>query len=165
MYGLILKVFYYCCIHFFIFLTALWVKLKPLKCLGLLMAISSFAYRWVTSHGFSTFDHSKANVQTCSVIFFGMATITVWIYLAYKSYRKSARFFWGYLTFWITFWFLVYYSRIARSCNHLQDSIHPNVKYSEEGGECKWVKSKICWDYVIEGAFKPLFWGHMKCSQ
>lgn len=165
MFVLIKMVFYYCCIHFFIFLSALMVKQKPLKYLGMLMAISSFGFRWMTSHGFSALDHSKANVQVCGIIFLFMSSFSIWIYLAYKSYKKSAGCLVGYFTFWVLFWISLYYARVARSCDHLQDSLHPDVKYSEEGGECKWVKGKVCWDYTIEGAFKPLFWGHTECSQ
>jgi hypothetical protein len=83
------------------------------------MAVSSFGYRWMTSHGFSALDHSKANVQVCGMIFVVMSSLTIWFYLAYKSFKKSKGCLVGYLTFWVMFWFSVYWARIARSCDHL----------------------------------------------
>ena len=164
MFLLINKVFYYCLIHFVIFLTALLVREKWLKYVGIFLAIASFAYRWNTSHGFSALDHSKANVQICGIIFTVMLSITLWMYSAYKSFKVGKGCLGIYLVVWITIWSMIYHYRIGKSCEHLQDSIHPDVRYSEEGGECKWVKGDICWDFTIEGGFKPLFWGKDRCE-
>lgn len=164
MISLVNLIFWYCLIHFIIFISAFWAKPKPLKYVGIALAVSSFGYRWLTSHGFSDFDHSKANVQLCGMIFTVMLVVTIWTFSAWKSWKVSKGCLGIYLAVWFTIWFSIYWTKIARSCVHLQDSIHPDVKYSEEGGECKWVKAKVCWDYTFEGAMSPLFWGQDKCS-
>jgi hypothetical protein len=98
------------------------------------------------------------------MIFVVMASVTIWTLSAYKSFKAGYRCLGIYLVTWVFIWYYIYWVRVARSCEHLYDSIHPDVKYSEAGGECRWVKGQVCWDYTIEGGFKPLFWGKDKCE-
>jgi hypothetical protein len=42
--------------------------------------------------------------------------------------------------------------------------LHPDIKYSEEGEECKWNKGSVCWDYPASGLLKPIFWNKYKCD-
>jgi hypothetical protein len=65
---------------------------------------------------------------------------------------------------WVTFWFLVYWTRIATSCSEINRGLMSNQAYSEEGGECKWERGNVCWHYTIEGIFRPFYWGREQCT-
>jgi hypothetical protein len=135
-----------------------------LRYIGIALSTVSYGYRWWTSNGFSTVDHSKANVQICTFFFFCMLMIFAWFYYLFKFFRISKLKGSAYLGGWFAFWFSIYYWRFARSCDHLNDSLVPEVKYSNAGGECHWERGSICWHYTIDGIFKPLYWGRTKCE-
>jgi hypothetical protein len=40
-----------------------------------------------------------------------------------------------------------------------------NDSYNETGEECKTQKGSICWNYVFDGIFKPIYWGHSTCDK
>jgi len=164
MFVMVRKILYYCFIHYIVFISALFMKKKTIKYLGLFMSLSSFVYRCMTSHGFSAKDHSKANIQLCGIFLTFLIIITVWVYCAALSFKKSRKCFGIYMVVWCVLWSSFYWARVARSCEHLHDSLHPDDKYSDSVGECKWVESKICWNYTVEGMFKPFYWGRKKCE-
>jgi len=47
----------------------------------------------------------------------------------------------------------------------VNDSLIHSDRYSEAGGECNWIKSKICWNYTIDGLFTPIQWGRETCDK
>jgi hypothetical protein len=158
------NVFIYTILHYLVFLTGLIHKNKIMKYIGTGMSSLSFIYRIWTSNGFSTVDHSKANVQICIFFFMVLIIITMWFFIMFKCFVRSTKSGSIFLGSWLLFWGVIYYARFARSCDHLQDSLVPEVKYSEEGGECHWIKGRICWHYTIDGIFTPLYWGRTKCD-
>ena len=77
---------------------------------------------------------------------------------------KIRKWFICWICSWLTFWFSVYYVRIADSCREINRGLVSNNAYSNEGGECKWERSNICWHYTVEGIYQPFFWGRDKCT-
>lgn len=154
----------YTLLHSLVLITAILSSFPWLKYSGIALASVSFFYRIWTSNGFSTVDHSKANVQICLFFFLCMMLMFVWFYWLFRLMGKNRKYGTIYLAFWFTLWGGIYYSRFARSCDHLQDALSPDVKYSENGGECKWVKGSVCWHYTIEGLFKIFYWGRTTCE-
>lgn len=69
------------------------------------------------------------------------------------------------LGFWILFWTVVYVAKISRSCEEIDRGLVSLKAYSNEGGECKWVRGKVCWHYTIEGIFKPFYWNRDTCDK
>ena len=163
---IILYVLGYTMIHFYVLIHSLLVKSKRMKVLGLFLSIGSFFYRYSVSEGFSNLDHSKANMTICLMILVLASVLLGWFVAAYLLYRveKTKFWFWAYIGFWVGFGVFLWNARVRKSCEHLQDSLDPAVKYSDAGPECTWVKAPICWHFVIEGIFRPLFWGRDDCA-
>lgn len=158
------EIFAYSLIHYYIFLHALLVNKPYLRATGITLALGSFGYRYITSHGFSAIDHSKANVQLAGFMIFVLVLISLSFYFTLKCCQKSRKSGVIWTLSWTFFWFFAYYIRVKRSCVHLQDSLDERIKYSDDEGDCKWVKGEVCWHYTIDGIFRPFFWGRESCG-
>lgn len=66
--------------------------------------------------------------------------------------------------FWVFFWYAIYWWKIQRSCDEIDRGLVSLNAYSNEGGECKWVRGKVCWHYTIEGVFQPFYWNRDRCA-
>jgi hypothetical protein len=82
----------------------------------------------------------------------------------YIQFAKDKKWFLVWSTFWVLFWGGVYWVKIATSCREINRGLMSMNGYSDEGGECKWVRSNVCWHYTIEGIFRPFYWGREKCT-
>ena len=154
----------YATIHFFIFVNAMFLKTPYVRWTGYAMSGGSFLYRYVSSSGFSTVDHSKANVQICTIIFIIFGLIFGYLYITAQMFKKRALFGFSWTFGSYAFLGLIYYLRLYRSCDHLQDSLVDSIKYSDAGKECKWSRGDICWHYAIDGIFQPLYIGRSRCE-
>lgn len=152
-------------IHFLIFILSFFVKSQFVKYFGISLSVMGFGFRAWNSQGFSAEDHSLANIViSFSVIVVGFLLIGL-ISLTIKIFKK--KFFYGiaWLSFFILLGQYIYWERVVNSCVHLNDSLDDRVKYSEEGGMCKWFQPKRCWAYTIDGIFKPLYFGKDTCEK
>lgn len=80
------------------------------------------------------------------------------------QFSKDKKWFLVWLSAWVAFYGSIYYVRIVSSCKEINRGLMSNNGYSNEGGECKWARGKICWHYTIEGIFRPFYWGREKCT-
>ena len=158
----------YTILHYFVLIHATFTRKKTLKWFGLIMTFSSIIYRASVSKGFNKDDFSKANFSLF-VVMTGLLTVVYfwWVItlkiFSLKKYGKSGLVLW--LVGWVLFYVSIYYVRIVRSCSHLYDSIDPEIKYSEKGDVCRYLKGDICWHYAVDGIFRPLFWGRDDCNK
>ena len=67
-------------------------------------------------------------------------------------------------SFWVAFWYGLYWWKIQRSCDEIDRGLVSMHAYSNDGGECKWVRGKVCWHYTIEGIFTPFYWNRDRCA-
>jgi len=163
---IILYVLLYTTCHFVIFIHALFTKNRILKYTGFTLSVGSLFYRYMVSKGFTQTDHSQANFTLAVIIMIFMTALFLWFFISFyflfKKEKKGAYIWFG---AWVFIWFMIYDLRIRRSCRHLQDSMDPEIKYTNKGNECRWIHSTICWHYTIDGIFQPLFWGRDDCKK
>lgn len=128
------------------------------------MPCSTLAYLYFTSSGFDWKDHSSANFQimvSFIVIFF----VFFGVFRIFKNiYGRSKKFFGLAFTLLLLALSYFYLVVILKSCSHFDDSLHPDYKINETGNECGWKKSSICWHYVVQDVYWPIFWGQEDCS-
>ena len=160
----------YSLIHFGVFIHAFHSKSPKIKILGFLMVFVSLGYRYTQSLGFFQMEYGQANFTLTFIFLLFLALVYFWWFLTLKFFleaRKGEKL--NKIRLWVGFWVLFfgyfYFSRIVFSCRNLQDSFDSRVKYSELGGECVWVKGRVCWHYAVHGMFRPVYWwGRGSCS-
>lgn len=164
--SVIWEIVFYSLVHYYIFLHGFFHPIPYIRATGISLATLSFCYRYLTSHGLSQIDHSKANVQLAGIIMviFAMITFSFWV-TAKIFKKKGVKIGSAWLSFWAILLLIVYYERVIRSCDHLEDSLVESVKYTDSEGDCKWEKGKVCWHYTIDGIFRPFFWGRDDCTK
>lgn len=161
----IYEILAYALIHFYVFVHGIYHSKPYIRATGMSLALISFGYRYVTSHGFSAIDHSKANVQLAGFMMAFLFFIYFCFWVTVKMFKSSRKKGALWIFFWGSFWLILFYKRILKSCDHLQDSLDDDYRYSNSEGDCKWVKGDICWHYTIDGIFQPLFWGRDDCRK
>ena len=85
----IIQIFFFTLIHLLVFFTALKYckNIKKAKWTGLIISISNYTYKTLSSHGYSESDHSKANILVSQTM---MALIFIVFYsltITYKLWR------------------------------------------------------------------------------
>lgn len=152
-------------IHFYVFIHSFLLKARYLKIPGILISVSSFGYRAITSKGFSAEDHSLGNVVISGITIFLSFLIFLWIVFTIKLFKKKIITGSIWLIFFVLICYYFYWEKVLNSCVHLNDSLDPRVKYSEEGKMCKWFQPKICPAYSIDGLFKVFYIGKDTCEK
>ena len=135
------------------------------KALGVALVAATFLYIVSTSQGFTAQDHSQVNMALAVVLFIFFYLLYLMGYGVYLLWKKSKLIVLGLLLSLLLGALMVYHVRIAPSCKHLNDSLHPDYQYSESGSNCTWVKPTVCWHYAVKGLYRPVFWGRSTCSQ
>lgn len=164
--SITLSILKFASIQFLILISGLHTSPLPLRLIGISIPIMTYVRLLWTSSNFTFADHSQANFLLCN--FFWLVMLLVYLYIRFTIYLVRMRRSWV-AALWIVGTTLsatyIVYQRTWNSCSGLQDSIGSEFgdTYSENGGECIWKKSTICWHYVIDGSMKPLFWGRNNC--
>ena len=157
--------------HFFILIHALFSRFRVLKYIGLLTASTSLLFKWYFNDSAVEKDWAdRGNYFLIKMWFLFFVVVFGYLWLTDKLYGIKVSFTPRRLPFivWIVVTgFFILRSLLGHSiwsCQNLNDSLDPRNRYSTKGGECAWEFGNTCWAYVIEGVFRPVYWGRETCS-
>jgi len=155
----------FCIIHFTIFLMGIHSKDKVLKAIGILEPICAYIYLQQTSSGFTWSDHSQGNFMVCQVLWATMGALYIITLLHTWLYRFSRKLFYFWLFILAVLTGIFIWKRIVHSCDTFSDGLVEGDHYSTEGGECQWIRSKVCWHYTVLGLMRPIYWFRDDCAR
>ena len=161
-----LLILFYTIIHFFLFINAALEQKGKTKTVGIIIPTLSLTWRLAYLKVIKEYNYIDGiNFMAlqicfcCLLLIFAFYSTTFYLVL-----RKDKTAFMVWTTFVSLILFAFYYRRVFHSCDALQTSLDPRIKYSNKGSECRWERGKVCWHFTIEGLFTPLFWGRTDCS-
>ena len=111
---------------FLVFISSFHVRNWCVKCIGISVPITIAAYLVTTCKGFKWEDHSLGNFLFMQGVWIVCITLYLFTWFSYRlfSWKKKVFFIWIFALMLI--WTAFYYDRIAQSCDHFNDSLHPD---------------------------------------
>lgn len=159
------SVLYFTLIHFGIFIMGIHLKDPILKIVGILVPIATFVYLYRTCRGFTWADHSQGNFLLCEAMLFGLFVLYFIVLFNIYLFKRSKMLFLVWFTICMVVISTFTWTRIINSCGRQHLGLIEEDYYREDGVECQWLKSNICWHATLHGLFKPMYWFRSDCKK